>query len=267
MGNMITFKEVKFSYIEKPIFTNFNLTIKTGLFTTIIGDNGSGKTTLVKILLGLLPYQGTILVDGLLVNKENIKEIRKNVGVIFENPDSQFIMDTVYEELAFLLESLNYNQKEIKTKINLITKQLGITHLLPFNPYTLSGGEKQLVLFAIALIKEPKILILDEAMTMLDPNNKLKIYSLLKKLKDNTTIINICHELEDALNGEEIIILDDGVVVAEGKTEKVLSNIKNLKKIGIEPPFMLELSDKLKYYELITKPIYSIEKMVDKLWP
>jgi energy-coupling factor transport system ATP-binding protein len=176
-------------------------------------------------------------------------------------------MDTVYEELYFSLESLNYNQKEIKAKIDLITKKIGIAHLLYFNPYTLSGGEKQLVLFAIALIKEPKILILDEAMTMLDPANKLKIYDLLLELKDNTTVINICHDLEDALNGEEIIILNNGAVVAEGKTERVLSNIKNLKKIGIEPPFMLELSDKLKYYELITKPIYSIEKMVDKIWP
>ena len=160
--NIIDIKNLNFKYKEKEVFNNFNLQLENGSFTTIIGLNGSGKSTLIKILLGLLKYEGIIKIDDILLNKDNIKNIRKSIGIVFENPDNQFVAETVMDDIAFSLENLQMNSKNIKEKIMKMANYIGISRLLEREPHSLSGGEKQLVALASALIHEPKILILDD---------------------------------------------------------------------------------------------------------
>lgn len=266
--NIIEIKNLNFNYNDKQIFQDFNLNIKKSSFTTIIGLNGSGKSTLIKILLGLLDYNGEIKIDGLILNNKNINEIRKKIGVVFENPDNQFVAETVMDDIAFSLENLQTNPLEIKTKVKEIAEYIGISKLLERVPHSLSGGEKQLVALASALVHEPKILILDEALTMVDIKVRKKIYDILEDLHKNKdiTIINVTHDMDEVLYGEDIILLDKGNIILKGLKEEVLLEEKVFNKLNLELPFMVSLSIKLKYYGLVDRLIFDMEEMVDEIW-
>lgn len=265
--NIIEIKDLNFKYKEKEIFNHFNLNIEKGSFTTIIGLNGSGKSTLVKILLGLLNAEGKIKIDNLVLN-ENINEIRKIIGVVFENPDSGFVAEKVLDDIAFTLENLGENPKEIEKKINEITDYIGISHLLEKEPQNLSGGEKQLVALASALVHSPKILILDEALTMVDNNVRKKVYGILKDLhtNKNMTIINVTHDMDETLYGDDIILIDNGNIILKGPKEEVLKEEKVFNKLKLELPFMADLSIKLMYYDLIDHIILDMNEMVNTIW-
>lgn len=268
MDDIIIIKDLAFKYDEKLIFNRLNLNIKRGSFTTIIGPNGCGKSTLIKIILGLLKTNSYLNVDQMILCNDNIKTIRKRIGVVFENPDNQFVAETVMDDIAFSLENMKYNKEEIRKRIDKFTKYLGIYDLLEREPHSLSGGEKQLVALASALVIEPKILILDEALTMVDREVKEKTYKILKGLheKSNVTIINVTHDLEDSLYGDDIVVIDQGQVVLKGPKELVLQEEKILNNIGLDLPFMASLSIKLKYYGLVDKLILDMDEMVDLLW-
>lgn len=264
MENIIKIANLNFKYGDKIIFKDFNLNIKKNTFTTILGPNGSGKSTLVKILLGLEEKDGIVEINGIELNKKNINEIRKQIGVVFENPDSQFVAETVMDDIAFSLENLNYPKKEIRNKIKEISKLLEIEQILQKEPHSLSGGEKQLVSLASALVIEPKILILDEALNMIDNHIKEK---LLKNLIDlDITIIMITHDSEDAMYSDEIIVLDNGNLILKGPKELVFQEEEIFKKLGLEIPFMIDLSKKLMFYGLIDNIIYDMDEMVNTLW-
>ena len=266
--DIIEIKNLNFKYNDKEIFNNFNLKIKKSTFTTIIGLNGSGKSTLIRILLGLLNYNGEIIIDGLILNKENINEIRKKIGVVFENPDNQFVAETVMDDIAFTLENLQVKPSEIKTKVKEIAEYIGISKLLDRTPHSLSGGEKQLVALASALVHEPKILILDEALTMVDIKVRKKIYDILEDIHKNKdiTIINVTHDMDEVLYGDDIILIDKGNIILKGPKEEVLLEEKVFNKLNLDLPFMVSLSIKLKYYGLIDRLIFDMEEMVDEVW-
>ena len=265
---IIDIKNLNFKYDNKQIFNNFNLEIKESTFTTIIGLNGSGKSTLIKTILGLLKYDGEIKIDELTLNKENIKEIRKKIGVVFENPDNQFVAETVMDDIAFSLENLKLNSKDIKRKVREISNYIGISNLLEKEPSVLSGGEKQLVALASALVHEPKILILDEALTMVDVRTRKQIYSILEDINKNKnmTIINVTHDMDELLYGDDIILIDNGNVILKGPKEEVLLEEKIFNSLNLELPFMVNLSIKLKYYGLVDKLIFDMKEMVDQIW-
>ena len=267
MKNIIEIIDLNFNYKDKNIFNKFNLNIKNKSFTTIIGSNGCGKTTLTKILLGVIKTDADIFIDNMKVNNENIASIRSEIGYMFENPNDGLIMDTVKEELFFSLQQKKLT-KNIKNEILEVAKQLGIEEILNENPKNLSGGEKQLVSLAITLLANPKIIILDEAFTMIDNVLKDSIFKILKKLNQEKgiTIINITHDIEESLYGKEIIIIDDGKVLIQGLKEEILIQEKILKKINLNIPFMVDLSLKLKYYNLIDKLELDMDKLVNKLW-
>ena len=252
--NIIDIKNLNFKYKEKEVFNNFNLQLENGSFTTIIGLNGSGKSTLIKILLGLLKYEGIIKIDDILLNKDNIKNIRKSIGIVFENPDNQFVAETVMDDIAFSLENLQMNSKNIKEKIMKMANYIGISRLLEREPHSLSGGEKQLVALASALIHEPKILILDEALTMVDIRVRKQVYSILNDINKNkeVTIINVTHDMDELL--------------LKGPKEKVLLEEKVFNKLNLDLPFMVSLSIKLKYYGLIDHLIFDMNEMVNTIW-
>jgi len=266
--NIIEVKKLNFNYKDKKVFNNFNLNIEIGSFTTIIGLNGSGKSTLIKILLGLLKFDGEIKIDTLTLTQDNIKEIRKRVGVVFENPDNQFIAETVMDDIAFSLENLQMNSKNIKNKVLELSKYIGIEHLLDREPHSLSGGEKQLVALASALVHEPKILILDESLTMVDMKVRKKIYSILNDLNQNKkiTIINVTHDMDEVIYSDDIILIDNGNLILKGPKEEVLLEDKVFNKLNLELPFMVSLSIKLKYYGLIDHLIFDMNEMVDEIW-
>lgn len=267
MENMITINNLNFKYRDKVIFSGLSLEIENNKITSIIGCNGSGKSTLVKILLGLLKFNGTIKIGNKMLVKDNIKEIRKQIGVVFENPDNQFVAETVMDDIAFTLENMNVEKKEIKNKIEEIAKYIGIYDILEKNPYDLSGGQKQLVALASAIIHEPKLLILDEALTMIEPCLKDKIAELLLDLKSKgMTIILVTHDIEETTFGDNIIVLNDGKIDLKGIKEEVYQAEKKLHDLGFKLPFMVELSYRLMFYNLIDHIIYNMEEMVDTLW-
>ena len=264
---MITIKNLMFKYQNKIIFDNVDFNIKKGEITSIIGPNGSGKSTLIKIIIGLYRYNGKIEINNIPLLKDNIKEIRKSIGVVFTNPDNQFVAETVMDDIAFTLENMNYKKENIRKKIEEITKYLGIYDILEYNPHDLNSNQKQLVSLASALVHDPKILILDEALTMLDPFDKEKILNILKELNSKgLTILNISHDIEDTLISDKIYVLDKGKIVLLGTKDEVYKEEDLLHKLGFELPFMVELSNRLMFYDLIDHIIYDMEEMVDSLW-
>lgn len=268
MDNIIRLKNLNFSYGGKVIFKDFNLDIEKGKFVSIVGSNGSGKSTLVKILVGLLKAEGYINIYRMNLCEVNLMDIRRNVGIVFENPDNTFVAETVLDEIVFSLENLEYARSTIKSKVDKVLEYIPIKELLEKNPHYLSGGEKQLVSLASALIAEPKILILDEAFTMVDGVMKDKILKLLKKInrEKKITIINVTHDMEETVFGDEIIVLNNGKIEIIGDKLEVYKEEKKLKKLGLDLPFMVDLSNKLSYYGLVDKTILDMNEMVNHLW-
>lgn len=268
MDNMIVINKLFFKYDHKVIFNNLSLSIKKGKFTTILGNNGCGKSTLVRLLTGLENSNGSILIDGIVLNESTLSSIRRKIGVVFENPDNTLISETVMEDLAFPLENLNCSRDFIYSKINEISKYLGISHLLNRCPRDLSGGEKQLVGLGCALITGPELLILDEAFSMVDGMSKLNMLKLLRRIKKdfNVTILNITHDIEESVYCDDIFVINDGSIVIYDNKKNVYKQEKKLNELGFELPFMVSLSNKLSYYDLLDKVVYDMEDMVDLLW-
>lgn len=268
MDNMIVINNLFFKYDYKIIFNNLSLSIKKGTFTTILGNNGCGKSTLVRLLTGLEDSNRSILIDGMVLDDSTLFSIRRKIGVVFENPDNTLISETVMEDLAFPLENLNCSRDYIYSKINEISKYLGIDHLLNRCPRDLSGGEKQLVGLGCALITGPELIILDEAFSMVDSMSKLNMLKLLRKIKKdyNVTILNISHDIEESIYGDDIIVINNGRVIIQDNKKNVYKQEKELNKLGFELPFMVNLSNKLSYYDLLDDVLYNMEDMVDLLW-
>lgn len=246
------------------IFKNLNLNIKEGDFIFISGKTSSGKTLLLKMILGLVDTDIKVFNMDL---KSNLKEVRKNIGIVFENPDNYFVADTVKEEISFILENLKYKRSEINSRVDEISDILNIKHLLKLNPHSLSGGEKELVALASALVNKPKLLLIDGSLSMLDEITKDKVYNYLKKInkEEKLTIISTTNNLEDSLYGKELVLLDKNVILKE-KINKAFDNEEVFKKCNLEMPFMANLSHKLKYYGLVDKVILNMDKMVNELW-
>lgn len=268
MKNIIELKNINFKYGDKELFKDLNLEIETGSFTTIIGTNGSGKSTLIRIILGLLVADGEIKINNLVLNHKNIKKIISKIGVVLENPDDQFVAETVMDDIAFSLENMNINKKEIKERIDKIAKFIGIEDILECEPHSLSGGQKQLVALASALVTDPDILILDEALTMIDLDVREKIYKILDQVNkiNKITILNVTHDMDEILYGDNLIVIDNGNIVLNGPKEYVLLEEKTFNKLGLKLPFVVELSTKLQYYGLTEHLIFDMEELVDIIW-
>ena len=268
MSNAVSIKNLNFDYDSKKIFSNLNLDIHSGEFVSLIGPNGSGKSTLVKILAGLLDYQGEIYINDLLLNQSNIKEIRKSIGVILSNIDSQFTSEKVFDNIAFSLVNQGINRTEIINSVDDIASKLNITYLLNKNISEINNKEKALINLASVLIYKPQILILDEAFNNLDKVERDNILTILKNLNkvEKLTIINVTQNMEDILFGNMILILNDGEIAGYDVNDKIFDNSKIFSKLGLYLPFMVDLSIKLKYYNLIDRIIYDMEEMVDVLW-
>lgn len=263
---VISIENLSFSYEDKQIFKNINLEIEENRWLTVLGSNGSGKSTLVSLILGLKEYEGKIEVNGMDVFK-NKKIIRKMISAVLADPDSQIIHDTVDDELSFPLQNIGMSMPNINLKKEEIVNALGIKKLLQLKPSELSGGEKILVAIATALMTDSEIIILDEALEMLDNVEKNRVIKLLKKrLKQGATIINITQDIEDSLLGDDILLMDDGNVVLYDTKEAFYNNDEEIKKYGLSLPFIVDLSLKLQYYGLVQKIYFDMEELVNAIW-
>ncbi len=268
MSEIIKIENLNFGYNKDLLYENFNLTIEEGDWVSILGANGAGKTTLVKLIIGLLNNHETIKIDDMVLNRKNIREIRKLIGVVFDNPEIQFVAETVKDEIAFTLENLQIPKEEIHKLVTEVAKRLKITDLLDIEPHRLSGGQMQKVALASALVLKPKILILDEALSMIDPYDKTEIMKMLKKYhKDtNTTILNFTSDIEETIYCDRIVGLYKGQIGIDGPVKAVLEEERAMKKLGLDLPFIVDLASRLKLYGLIDDIELDMDKMVDKLW-
>lgn len=265
---VLEIKNLMFRYKNKFIYDNFNLSVEKGQWLTIAGPNGSGKTTLVKILSGLERYSGNINIFDKKYNRKNWLQIKKEIGFVFDNPDNYFACETVSDELAFSLENLAIMPSVIKKKIKEISKLLKIDNILNEDPSSLSGGEKQKVALACALMLEPRILILDDALSMIDINTKGEMLKILRDLHEHKriTIISLSHELDEAIYSDRLVILNKGKIVVDGPYPDVFDEERVMRKIGLEVPFTIELCKKLKVYDILDEVEPDLKTVVDKIW-
>jgi len=238
---MIEISGITYGYEEKIIFKNFSFSIKKGEFLMVLGKNGSGKSTLAKLITGIdIPAKGKIAIDGLDTSTDDIWEIRKNLGVIFQNPEDQFVGTTVLEEMTFILE--NYDEVNIEQKVDDALSRVNLTEKKHEPIDNLSGGQKQKLALASALLLKPEVLVLDEASSMLDPRSRKELLILLKGLNESgVTIIYITHYLEEITYASKC--LDNGEKIMEETPYKFLE--RDLSKYNLMIPFHLRLLMKL----------------------
>lgn len=226
--------------------SDINLEISENEFVCIIGKNGSGKSTFAKILAGLTKFKnGEISINDLdIKNKKNFLEIRKNISIVFQNPETQIIFDTVYDDMAFPLKNLGFSKNDIEEKINIALKKVDMLKYKHSSISELSLGQKQKIAIATAISTNPKILILDEPTTMLDPVSKNQIYEVLKELKiDGLTIIFITNAIDEILYSDRIFVFENGKIIKDFYKKDLFENQEILKDFEI--PSILSIILKL----------------------
>lgn len=230
---MITIKDLNYKYKTGEFaLSDINLEIKGNEFVTIIGKNGSGKSTFSKLLSGLVKFKnGEIKIDNLdLSNKKQELYIRKNIAIVFQNPENQIIFDKVYDDIAFGLKNLGFSKDEIETRIDESLKQVNMLEFKDSYTTELSLGQKQRIAIASSLAINPKVLILDEPTSMLDPSSKKQVYEILKTLKESgITIIYITNFIDEILLGDRTIIFENGKIKKDFYKKDLLSNLEYLK--------------------------------------
>ena len=256
---MIKVRNLSFSYnANDEALRDVSLEISKGSWVSILGHNGSGKSTLSKCLVGLLsPSAGEIHIDDMLLNNENLPKIRRMMGIVFQNPDNQFVGVTVKHDIAFGLENQCLPHDVMQERIMHYAKLVGMEAFLEKEPHQLSGGQKQRVAIAGALAMEQDILILDEATSMLDPEGTKEIIELIKKLNKelNKTIITITHDLSFAAQSDHLFVLKDGKLILEGTPKDVFAKEDILKSSHLELPFGLALYNELRKDESISQHV------------
>ncbi len=246
---MITLEDVTFSYpnSSSSALKSVNLTIPEGAFVAVLGANGSGKSTLAKLLNAILtPSAGSVLIDGLnSLSKPDIFAIRSKVGVVFQNPDTQIICDTVEDEIAFGLENMGLDACEMHRRIDLSLQFTGLSSLKDVNPQRLSGGQKQMVCIASVLAMQPKYLVLDEATSMLDPNGRKMVLDFVEKLHNTLglAVIMITHNIEECLHADKVVVLDKGQVNFEGSVKELFSGKIKLDSLAL--PMVTQITEYL----------------------
>lgn len=246
----LSLEHISFSYDQQTnVLKDVNFDIYENEYVCIIGHNGSGKSTISKILVGLLkPSVGVVKIYDETITYLNLHYLRKNVGIIFQNPDSQFIGFTPKDDIVFGLENRKINPAYMDKIVNHISKVVDIENILDQNAISLSGGEKQRVAIASVLAINPKIIIFDESTSMLDPKGKMYIKQIMLDLKFNLkkTVISITHDMDEVLNADRVIVMKQGEVIKNGKPAEIFVDEKFLKTSSLDFPFILKLANELK---------------------
>ncbi|MCL2819631.1 MAG: energy-coupling factor transporter ATPase [Oscillospiraceae bacterium] len=246
MESIIKTENLVFSYysqdnpVQKTVLNNINLEIEKGTFVAVIGHNGSGKTTLAKHFNAiLLPEGGCVYVNNMdTSNEELILEIRRNTGMVFQNPDNQIVATIVEEDVAFAPENLGYPSDEIRRRVDEALKIVGMYEYRRHAPHLLSGGQKQRIAIAGVLAMRPECIVFDEPTAMLDPHGRESIIKIMGDLRDNygVTVVLITHHMDEAVNADRIIVMSDGDIVMDGTPKEIFRNIDSLRNTGLDIP-------------------------------
>ncbi len=254
----IHIKGLEFSYIneaEEPpvkntVLKGIDLDIEKGEFVAVLGHNGSGKSTLAKCINAInLPEKGEVVVDGLdTIREENLLPIRKRVGMVFQNPDNQIVATIVEEDVAFALENLGVEPKEIRTRVDEALKTVGMYEYRMHAPHKLSGGQKQRVAIAGIIAMEPDCIVLDEPTAMLDPKGRSEVMRTIKMLnkEKGVTIVLITHYMEEAAQADRVVVIDGGEKMMDSVPKKVFSQVEVMRNLGLDVPQVTEIADFLK---------------------
>lgn len=248
--SIIEVKDLCFNYEENvTTIDNISFSVEEGSYTTIIGHNGSGKSTVAKLLAGLLEKKsGSIKIDAIELNIENLGKIRNRLGIVFQNPDNQFIGSTVRDDIAFGLENHKVPQADMDVIIEKNAKRVNMTKYLDHEPTHLSGGQKQRVAIAGILAMKPKVLIFDEATSMLDPQGKAEIKKVIKEIhkERGLTILSITHDIDEVAHSDDVVVMNEGKIAMQGTPEEIFSDIDRITNMHLDVPFSLKLSKELK---------------------
>lgn len=255
MQPFIEVKDISFSYSlseqEKiPVLSHFDLNIEKGSFVAILGHNGSGKSTLAKLFNGLqLPDSGQVLIDGKdTADEKNILDIRKNVGLVFQNPDNQIVATIVEEDVAFGPENLGFPQAELRRRVDEALKAVDMYDYRKHEPHRLSGGQKQRVAIAGVIAMEPECIVFDEPTAMLDPKGRQEVMNIILKLNRQLqkTVVLITHYMDEAAQAQRVVVMDNGKIIADDTPHAVFAQVELLKSVGLDVPQPTELIYQLK---------------------
>ena len=269
MEKIIDVQHLSFGYDEDTLtIDDISFSIEKGSYTTILGHNGSGKSTIAKLLMGLLEKKsGEIVIGGIPLTEETLNQVRSQIGIVFQNPDNQFIGATVRDDIAFGLENNCVDPALMDDIINEYAKKVNMYEFLDHEPTKLSGGQKQRVAIAGILAMSPSIIILDEATSMLDPKGRNEINALVHQLnKDkHMTIVSITHDIEEAALSDYVILLSDGHIVDEGRPEEVLMKKEEIESLALDIPFAYKISHGLQKMGISITEQIDREKLVNEL--
>lgn len=274
---MIKTENLTYSYpsidddnVLKNVFENLNIEIKKGSFTAVLGHNGCGKSTLAKHFNAiLLPTGGKVYVSGMDTQNEDLLfEIRKDAGMVFQNPDNQIVAAIVEDEVAFAPENLGVAPSEIRKRVDECLKTVGMSDYVEASTAGLSGGQKQRVAIASILAMEPECIILDEPTAMLDPRGRKEVIKTIKKLNEtkNMTVILITHYMDEAVCADRVIVMNKGEIMMDASPKEVFSHTEELKSYGLDVPQVTELIHKLTELGFdLPKDIIDIEECAETL--
>ena len=264
----ISFEDVSFAYEENFLFEHLNFEVEEGEFVAVLGQNGSGKSTLARLCDGLLTAdKGKISVFGKPVEGKKLYDIRKEVGIVFQNPDNQAVASIVEDDVAFGAENIALPRKEIKERIDFALNAVGIPDLREAMVSRLSGGQKQRVAIAGVLALKPKIMILDEATAMLDPRGRKEICDVVKKLhkEEGITVLFVTHFMEEALLADRAIVMNQGKIVMNASPKEIFSRSDELLKYGLTLPAIGYISKRLREGGLDVPDTLDIQTLVEEI--
>lgn len=268
---MIILKDVSFKYddSDSEVLNNIDLKINDGEFISILGKNGSGKSTLAKLLNAQnIPTKGSVLIDNIDTKENDAFEIRKKVGMVFQNPDNQIVATVVEEDVAFGPENLGIPNPELRQRVDKALETVGMSEYKLLAPHMLSGGQKQRVAIAGVLAMNPEVIVFDEPTAMLDPSGRKDVMNHAVKLNKERkkTIINITHFMDEAVISDRVIVMDKGQIVLDGTPKEVFANVDLIKSFGLDVPQVTELAFKLKKSGIdISSNILTVEELIGAL--
>ncbi|WP_068986533.1 MULTISPECIES: energy-coupling factor ABC transporter ATP-binding protein [Lysinibacillus] len=275
MPEILSLNNVTFSYTpeeerSRNAVENVSFSVQEGDWIAIVGHNGSGKSTIAKLMNGLLyPQQGDVRILREVLNEENLWESRSQMGMVFQNPDNQFVGATVQDDVAFALENNGVPFEEMVERVHAALGQVKMGNFLDHEPHHLSGGQKQRVAIAGALALKPKLLILDEATSMLDPQGRAEVLQTVQALRAETglTVISITHDLEEAMLADRVLFMNDGKKFAEGSPDEIFALGDKLVEFGLDLPFAMKLSKLLQKEGVpLMGQHMTEEELVNDLW-
>ncbi|MBC1613732.1 energy-coupling factor ABC transporter ATP-binding protein [Listeria welshimeri] len=260
----------KYEDAEKYAVNDVTISAEKGEWVALVGHNGSGKSTIAKLLNGLLfPEEGLIKIGHFVLSEKNIWEIRRQVGMVFQNPDNQFVGATVQDDVAFGLENHGVPHDTMVKRVESALNEVGMQSYALHEPARLSGGQKQRVAIAGVLALQPDVIILDEATSMLDPRGRAEVMETIRIMREqeDITVISITHDLDEVLFADRVIVMNNGEIHSEGTPQEIFQQADAMREIGLGVPFIIELQEKLVAGGFETEStVLSEGALLDQLW-